>query len=862
MNENNIQASLAHVEMPSRYLGNEVNSVKKDLSKVDLKFALAFPDLYEIGTSHFGMQILYTILNQKENIAAERFFTPATDMERVLKQKGTPLFSLESKVDLADFDIIGFSLLYELNFTNILTMLDLSNIPFYAKERDDSFPLIIGGGPCAFNPEPLADFFDALLIGDGEEAVIEISETYIQWKKSGDGKKQSLLKLLSKISGVYVPSFFTASFNEKGIQSLEPLYTDYTSVKRATLSDLAKAPFPISPIVPFGKPVHDRLRLEIARGCSRGCRFCQAGMIYRPVRERSVKDLLEIAEQSLKTTGYSDISLLSLSTGDYGELEQLMTTLLSVDSNYCTAVSLPSIRAGRLTPQLMKIIRSVRKTGFTIAPEAGTQRLRDVINKNITEADIFDTVTNAFELGWRNIKLYFMHGLPTETEEDIDGICDLAKRLAGIKTGGTGKGKGRGRGKGKGKGQSNINVSFVTFIPKAHTPFQRCSQLAAEKSMENLNYLKQNLRHPGINLKWQDPEMSLLEGVFARGDRRLAKVLVKAWEKGCRLDGWSDMFRFDLWEETFSETGTDPLFYTSRERGEDESLPWAHIDCGVSDEFMQKEYEKAVAGEVTPDCREDECSGCGVCDFEKIEPLLHASSGARAEGVEFKSVFNDGLQSKPKQNVNYTKFRFYYEKLGAAKYLGHLELANIIKRAIRRTGIKVKYSMGFHPDMKLSFDNPLPVGMESEEEFFNLYTEITTDTDLVVKNMNISLKGIIAITRCIHVAKLKKNNLAEQSSYKIFLKDFSIDKTMVEEFMNSSEYIVEQVNFKGKKRVTDLRKAVVKIELLDSSHLEMVLTKYQNRTVRPAEILTRIFNVPDNAVQRTEILKLRAVEKK
>ncbi len=840
MNKKNIQEILPLVEMPSRYLGCEANTIKKDHAAVDLTFALAFPDLYEIGTSHFGMQILYTILNQEPNITAERFYTPAQDMEKLLKEKETPLFSLESKKDMKAFDIIGFSLLYELNFTNILTMLDSANIPFYADQRGEAFPLVIAGGPCAFNPEPLADFFDLFVIGDGEEAILEISKQTIQWKRAGKGGKKELLKELAGIQGVYVPSFYTLSFNDQDLQILEPHYPEHATVKRAVLSDLAKTPFPTSPIVPFGKPVHDRLRLEIARGCSRGCRFCQAGMIYRPVRERTVPDLVEITQKALAETGYSDVSLLSLSTGDYSDLANLMEKLLNVNQNHCTAISLPSIRAGKLTPELMKIIKKVRKTGFTIAPEAGTQRLRDVINKNITEQDIVGTVTNAFDLGWRMIKLYFMNGLPTETPEDIQGICDLARQLASIKI----------QGKGRGKGKSTINLSFATFIPKAHTPFQRCAQIPTQQSVDNLNFLKKNLRHPGINLKWQDPKMSLLEGVWARGDRRLSKLLVAAWKKGCRLDGWSDMFDFDRWMEAFEETGIDPHFFTTRERGNDEPLPWDHIDCGVSNTFMEAEFGKAMTPETTPDCREEGCTGCGICDFETIEPIVHEKSKDLTISDRPTAFSND--------NINFAKYRVFYSRLGDARHFGHLELAKIIRRAIRRIGLRVKYSKGFNPSMQLSFDNPLPVGMESQEEFFTITAEFSTTPRQIVTGLNKVLPKSITITGCAPLAMLKKKiDPLETATYRITLNGHAIDQKDVEGFMTLSEYKVEKTNFKGKTRTTDLRKVTQRIDFLDSSHIEMVLVKDQDRTIRPAEILTAILGVPEKGVQTANILKLK-----
>ena len=858
MNSKNIQEILSFVDMPSRYLGCEVNSVKKDLNEVELTFALAFPDLYEIGTSHFGLQILYTILNKQDNIAAERFFTPAPDMEKLLLEKGIPLCSLESKMDLRQFDIIGFSLLYELNFTNILTMLHLSKIPFYAKERDDTFPLIIGGGPCAFNPEPLADFFDAFVIGDGEQAVIEVSQVVIKWKKRGDGRKKTLLKMLAEIQGVYVPSFFRLNFDENGFQHLSSLEPGYETIKRAILPDLSDVPFPVSPVVPFGKPVHDRLRLEIARGCSRGCRFCQAGMIYRPVRERSVSDLVEIADCSLKKTGYSDISLLSLSTGDYGDLPRLMESLLPINPSHCTAISLPSVRAGRLTSEMMNIIKKVKKTGFTIAPEAGTQRLRDVINKNITEKDIFDTVTSAFNLGWRRIKLYFMNGLPTETHEDIEAICDISRRLASIKI--------------NGRGKSKINVSFAAFIPKPHTPFQRCAQIPTEKAMENLNFLKQNLRHPGINLKWQNPEMSFLEGVWARGDRKLSKLLVKAWEKGCRLDGWSDSFNFGIWQEAFEETGLDPVFYTSRPRQMDEPLPWSHIDCGISDSYMEKEYQKALDTHITEDCREHECNGCGICDFKKVQPVLHnplkqnSKSGESISQDESSSMekssplgkINPAVKVDTKSSPEYfKKLRVFYSRLGNAKHFGHLELAKIIRRALRRTGIRVKYSTGFSPAMKVSFDNPLPVGMESEEEFFNLHAHVKTDPDELVRLINQVLPESIVVTRCTLASKSVRQDESKPITYRVNLKEYSLSQPQIDDFMSLSEYIVEKISFKGKKRSVDLRKVTEKMVLTGGSSFEIILNKYNERTIRPAEILTEVFDVPEETLRVADILKLK-----
>ncbi len=834
MHKQNYQDILAQVQTPTRYAGNEINAVKKNLDQVDLTFGLVFPDLYEIGTSHFGIQILYSILNRQENIAAERFFTPAQDMEQLMEAKGIPCLSMESQRELAAFDIIGISLLYELNFTNILTLLSLSRIPFYANQRDDTFPLIIGGGPCAFNPEPLADFFDAFVIGDGEEAIVHIANEVIEFKKNGDGIKKTLLRRLSKIEGVYIPSFFTPHWDEKGIQTLTPLYEDYTSVKRAFLPALTLDTFPMDPIVPYAKPVHDRLRLEIARGCSRGCRFCQAGMIYRPVRERSVEDLLKIAKFSLKSTGYSEMSLLSLSTGDYSNLAQLMQQLLTMNQGQCNSISLPSIRAEKLTPELMELIKTVRKTGFTIAPEAGTQRLRDIINKNLSEASISTTVKNALELGWKNIKLYFMMGLPFEEMEDIEGICRLSTQLAS----------------GYAKGKKGITVSVASFIPKAHTPFQRHSQMPLEQTNEKLQYLKDNLRHKRIKLKWQDPKVSLVEGVFARGDRRLGPLLTAAFENGCRLDGWTDKFRFDLWQKAFDETGIDPLFYTSRTRSEEEPLPWDHIDSGVTDTFLKKEFQRSIEKASTQDCRDHDCAGCGVCDFKRIQPVLHD-----VDTTPLRSPGPMGSSPTLLPDDAFFKFDVIFSKLDRARFFGHLELATIFERAVKRAGLVVKYSKGFNPSMKMSFENALPLGMESEEETLFIYLERGTRPEEIKETLNKALPTGLHIIDCRHHSKLRQKDTTE-SAYQIRFSAPCLDQADMDLFLNLSEFMVEDLSKKGKIRRTDLRQSVQTITLVDPRTIEMVLKQYNTRTIRPTEVLAKYFKIDETAIQTARIKKI------
>ena len=571
-----IQDILPLIEQPSRYLGSEVNSIKKDPRQVKLSFALVFPDLYEIGASHLGLQILYNILNSHNEIAAERVYAPGLDMEAYLKSGSIPIMSLETQKPLHSFDVIGFSLLYELNYTNMLTIFDLAGIPFFARRRDLSYPLIIAGGPCTCNPEPVADFFDAIVIGDGEKVILELSRAWLKWKERKSGDKETLLKELADIEGVYIPSFFepaNISFGDRsGFQILFPRFSQYKTVTRAIVNDLDRAPFPNAPIVPYGKPIHDRLALEVSRGCTRGCRFCQAGMIYRPVRERSPETLLALSDICLDATGYEDLSLLSLSTGDYRCIVLLMECLMIHCKAKNIAVSFPSLRAGTLTPELMNLIKKVRKTGFTIAPEAGSQRLRDVINKDITRKEIIDTVHNALSLGWLVIKLYFMIGLPTETYDDLQEIVDLVKDLRRIKDP-------QGR-------KIKINVSAATFIPKPHTTFQWVSQISLDESKEKMSWLKKNLNLPGIHFKWQNPESSILEGLWSRGDRRLSLLLVAAYKKGCKFDGWSDKFQYKLWEEACSDTGVEMDFYTTRTRNMAEPLPWDHIDIKVKKDFL------------------------------------------------------------------------------------------------------------------------------------------------------------------------------------------------------------------------------------------------------------------------------------
>jgi radical SAM family uncharacterized protein/radical SAM-linked protein len=831
MDNPTIQDILPLVEKPSRYLGCEINTVKKDLSKVKLKVALVFPDLYEIGTSHFGIQILYSILNSHPDIAAERVYLPAKDLQKELRENKLPLLTLESGEPLNTFDIIGFSLLYELNFTNVLAVLDLADIPFYSRDRSAQHPLIIAGGPCTCNPEPMADFFDAMVIGDGEEVILQLCKTRMDRKPADPASRKVLLKGWQQIDGVYIPEFFEPLSDEFGRQTVSPRYPKYGSVNRAILGDLDSAFFPQSPIVPFGRPIHDRLRLEVSRGCTRGCRFCQAGMLYRPVRERSVATLLSICEQSIATTGYEDLSLLSLSTSDYGCIGPLIKALMDRYAAKRHAVSFPSLRAGTLTPELMELIKKVRKTGFTIAPEAGSKRLRDVINKNITRDDIVETVREVSQQGWQVIKLYFMIGLPTEGPEDLEAIVDLVQELRQIRDA---------------KGfRIKINVSVTTFIPKSHTPFQWEGQLSLQDSKAKIDWLRKKLKGPGLQFKWQNSETSLLEGLMARGDRRFSRLIETAYGLGCQLDGWSDHFDFDKWNRAILESGIDVDDYTTRRRNPDEPLPWDHIDIGVSRDFLKSEYQKAGAGQTIGDCREGECNLCGVCDFDGIQPRVydHCSVDPWEEKI-------------PRTKVAGKKIEVTYTKLGQVKYLGHLELMNVFLRALRRADVPLIFSAGFHPKPKVSFLDSLPVGLESHAETLFVSTSGSMEAGEICTRLNQQLPPGIEVTGCREVVGKPKTSRMERIEYQVILKSKRFDEQKLSLFEQAREWVFERQSKKGRIKKIDLKKMVAEIELTSPLKMKIILQKYDGLSVRPAEILARIFELSRENILSARILKL------
>ena len=604
-----IESLLMSVQKPARYMGGEFNSIMKNPEDVDVRFAFLFPDTYEVGMSHLGMKILYHTINRRDDAWCERVFSPWVDMADLMRENDIPLFSLESRTPIRDFDLLGVTLQYEMSYTNILDALDLAGIPLRAADRTDG-PFVIVGGPCAFNPEPLAPFVDLVAIGDGEDETHQVIDCYKAWKASG-APREEFLRAAAKIRGVYVPSLYDVNYNEDGtVASIRPKEGSGAPevVRKAMVANLTAADYPEKLIVPFGEVVHNRIMLEIFRGCTRGCRFCQAGMIYRPVRERSMDRLMEMAEKLVAATGYDEISLMSLSSGDYSCLPELAHRMVEKFAQKRVRISLPSQRIDNVLTDTLRETQKVKKTGLTLAPEAGTQRLRDVINKGVTEDDLMRAVTDAFEQGWSSVKLYFMIGLPTETDEDVLGIADLAQKVRRCYFAVPKERRAPGL---------RITVSASVFVPKNFTPFQWSAQLDYDTVVRRQQLLRNALRDvKGVDFKYHAPDVSYIEAVFARGDRRLADALERAYRLGCRMDGWSDQFRYDLWLQAIRECGLDPDFYACRERALDEVLPWDHLDAGVTKSFLKREWEKAQRGETTHDCRKG-CVGCGVSRYEE-----------------------------------------------------------------------------------------------------------------------------------------------------------------------------------------------------------------------------------------------------
>ena len=857
MKSSSIYDILPFVKRPNQYLGNEINARRKPWDETALRVALIFPDLYEIGMSHLGLHILYHILNDIHWAMADRAYCPDKDMETLLREKGLPLFGVESRRPLKEFDILGITLAYELCYTNIITILELAGIPVMSQDRHDpAWPIVIGGGSSAANPEPVAGLFDAILIGDGEEAIVEIADTVRSWREA-KGTKNEISKALSRIKGVYVPGLYRSIYEKNGdFKAIEPINADIPDrIYRRILPDLENAPFPDRPLVPYAQIVHDRLGIEIARGCTRGCRFCQAGISYRPVRERTPEKVMELFDKGLKATGWEEISLLSLSTGDYGCLTPLLTSLVDRYLDGRLSISLPSLRVGTLTQEIMAQIKRVRKTGFTLAPEAGSERLRRVINKGITEEALLETASSIYCMGWSGIKLYFMTGLPTETLEDVIAIDELARKVLA-----------------RAKDRQNVTVSVGTFVPKPHTPFQWERQLTLDESWERIDLLKKKIRGHSLKLKWHDPRQSLLEGVFSRGDRRLISIILRAWRLGARLDAWGDRFRPDLYHQAAVEEGI-PLAGYLGPIDTGRPLAWGHIETGVKAEFLLRERELAFKEAYTKDCRGSACQGCGVCDFKEIKPVSfkdctlppHKNGGTKEAEVSQQERFFYSLS---------------FMKIRDARFTGQLEMAHSFHRAFRRAGFPVVYSGGHHPMPHISFGPPVPVGTEALGEPLVIGLTRPVSQEELLTALNQELPDGIRITFAERTAS-SRIPCHKKADYLIHVPGYrpeSAQKT-VGEFNAAVSWPITRWR-KGKELTLDIKQAVESICLaasgetsgsqaadswLDSIErdsedqgliLRLTMLHDEGPRPKPAEAAGAILALDEDALAKLRILKL------
>lgn len=795
-------------ERPGRYTNGEVNVVKKPAQSVTVRIALAFPDLYEVGMSYHGFKILYERINAVERFAAERVFAPWVDFEAIMREQGIPLRTLESNLSLDTCDIIGFTLQHELTYTNVLNMISLAGLDIDSAQREAPLPLIVAGGCGAFSPEPLAPFIDCFVLGDGEEVVLEIMQAVEEFKRSGAGEKRELIRNLARIPGVYVPDCYECQYDTSGrLECIVPREPAAPPVVQKRVFDLTCDLGSVRPVVPLLRIIHDRFAVEIKRGCSCGCRFCQAGMIHRPLRERSPEQILEICRQGLANTGYQEIALLSLSSADYSCLGPLVGRLLQEFGPAHVGLSLPSLRPSDFDVAIATAIQSVRKTGLTFAPEAGTERLRTVINKRFQQDDFVELCAHVFAQGWHTLKLYFMIGLPTETYEDLDGMIALIKAIEA-------------KGKAIWRKRCTLNVTLGPFVPKPHTPFQWEAQLSAEELRKRFEYVASRVRSRCVDVKAPSIDASVLEGALSRGDRRLAAVLKSAWDLGCRFDSWSEHLDIKKWQQAFATHGLDPAWYAHRQRDEHEHFPWDHLDALVDKAFLWRERERALQGIDTPDCTRVGCRGCRVCR-DAIQPAHASEQEPSQAALEFPAAMS--LPQQSSADAAQQRIRFRFTKQGALRFISHLDLAKVIKHVLAKSHLAVAYTKGFNPQPRLQFASPLALGYESDGELLDVFFAKPYNPPEVLETLNThtlpGLRLLAALPVFLNSPSLQ--SVVRTASYVVIVHEKTVDisslavKEQIAAFRESAQL---KFQFKKQNRIVwrDLKRSICDIHFRTS----------------------------------------------